>query len=346
MKKSIFLLKVIAICFAVIWLSVEGWTFKQFLTAPISSLSQAKVIDIPKGASGKSVANLLHKERLIRHPHWLRWYLKIVGKSQKIQTGEFEIQPSWTVEQLVKQLTEGKNVAYPMTFIAGETFQQSLQKLAAMPKMKHTNFNQQSLQTELGVSGALEGMILPETYLYTAGDTDLSVLKRAHHDLQTLLDKEWQARSSDLPFKTAYQALILASIVEKETGYGPERPKIAAVFINRLKKHMRLQSDPTVIYGIGAKYDGDIRKKDLLTKTPYNTYRINGLPPTPIALASADAIKAVFHPAETKALYFVANGDGQHRFSNTLAEHNRAVRAYLIKEKEAGKSAVNPVKSK
>ncbi|MPQ77060.1 endolytic transglycosylase MltG [Hydrogenovibrio sp. JE_KL2] len=337
MKKSVFLLKVIGICFLVIWLSVEGWALKQFLTAPISSLTQAKVIDIPKGASSKAVAQLLYSERLVRHPSWLRWYFRLTGNAHKIQTGEFEIHPNWTVEQLMEQLTKGKNVAYPMTFIAGETFAQSIEKLSAMPKMQHTDLTPAALQVALGVKGSLEGMILPETYFYVAGDTDLSVLKRAHEDLQAILEKEWQARSADLPFKTPYQALILASIVEKETGYAPERAKIAAVFINRLKKRMRLQSDPTIIYGMGSRYDGDIRKKDLLTKTPYNTYRINGLPPTPIALASADAIRAVFHPAQTKALYFVANGDGQHRFSNTLAEHNRAVREYLIKEKEVAK---------
>lgn len=339
MKKSLFLLKVIVICIAVIWVSVEGWAFKQFLTSPISSLQEDKVIDIPKGASTKTVAKLLHEARLIRHPYWFRMYMKVVGKSQKIRAGEFEINPRWKLEELVQQLTEGKNVAYPVTFIAGETFQQSLEKLATMPKMQHTDLSPDELKKAFGIKGSLEGMLLPETYLYTAGDTDLSILERAHQAMQTLLDSEWNARQKGLPFKTPYQALILASIVEKETGYAPERPKIAAVFINRLKKRMRLQSDPTVIYGMGSRYDGDIRKKDLLTKTPYNTYRINGLPPTPIALASADAIRAVFHPAATKALYFVANGDGQHRFSNTLAEHNRAVRAYLIKEKEAGKAA-------
>lgn len=333
MKKSLFLLKVILLCTAIIWLSVEGWALKQFLTSPISSLSQPKIIEIPKGASSYAVANRLYQARLIRHPNWFRLYLKLTGQAHKIQAGEFEIHPNWTLETLVETLTQGKTVSYPVTFIAGETFQESLSKLTSLPKLNATDLSPTDIQKALDITQPLEGMILPETYLYNAGDTALSVLKRAHKDLQTLLNTEWAQRSKDLPFKTAYQALILASIVEKETGYAPERAKISAVFINRLKKRMRLQSDPTVIYGMGASYDGNIRKKDLLTKTPYNTYRINGLPPTPIALASADAIKAVFHPAKTRALYFVANGDGQHRFSDTLAEHNRAVRDYLRKEK-------------
>lgn len=340
MQKFAFIFKVILLCLIVIWGSVELWSFKQFLTAPISSLSQPKIIEIPKGVSTKKVAEMLHAEKLIRHPIWLRWYLKVRGKAQQIQAGEFEISPAWTVSELTKALVSGKTVSYPVTFIAGETFKQSFNKLKGEPKLKHlhsgldTDKLKALLDIKLSKAHALEGQLLPETYLYSANDTDESVLLRAHEALQKVLLSEWQTREKGLPLKTPYDALILASIVEKETGSSAERPMIAGVFVNRLKKGMRLQSDPTVIYGIGDAYDGDIRKKDLLTKTAYNTYRINGLPPTPIALASRDAIKAVMHPAKTKALYFVATGkNGEHKFSNTLKEHNRAVRAYLNQQK-------------
>jgi len=209
----------------------------------------------------------------------------------------------------------------------------ALARLADLPKMQFvlSPYDEAKLQSRLALANALEGQFLPETYFYSANQTDESILLRSHKALQKVLNEAWQNRAKDLPLKSPYEALILASIVEKETGHAPERPLIAGVFINRLKKRMRLQSDPTVIYGMGAAYDGNIRKKDLQTKTAYNTYRINGLPPTPIALASADAIRAVMNPAKTTALYFVAKGGGEHAFSNTLVEHNRAVRKYLLK---------------
>lgn len=318
----------------VIWLSVEGWAFKQFLTQPISSLQEPKVVSIPKGASAKKVAYLLHQAQLVRHPEWLVWVLKWEGKAEQVKAGEIEIQPQWTLEELIDALIQGKVVTYPVTFIAGETIKQSLESLAESPKMKFVlpSYDISDIQSKLGLKHPLEGQFLPETYFYAANETDFSVLKRSHEALKSVLNDAWKKRAENLPIKTPYEALILASIVEKETGYAPERPMIAGVFVNRLRKGMRLQSDPTVIYGIGESYDGNIRKKDLLTKTAYNTYRINGLPPTPIALASADAIQAVLNPAKTSALYFVSKGNGQHIFSNTLTEHNKAVRHYILNQ--------------
>lgn len=315
--------------FLVIWLSVESWSFYRFLTGDISYLKADQVITIPKGASTQKVIRILEDKHLIREPTWFKWLLKYEGKANQIKAGEIRIKPNWTVRQLIDALVDGKTISYPVTFIAGETFQQSFEKVKSIKNIKQNIETQGQLKLALGVKGALEGMLLPETYHYVAAESSQAILQRAYQDLTRLLEKEWQTRRKNLPLKTAYEALILASIVEKETGIAEERAMIAGVFINRLNKKMRLQTDPTVIYGMGKNYDGNIRKKDLRTYTPYNTYKINGLPPTPISLASAESIKAVMHPAKTKALYFVANGKGGHTFSNTLKEHNNAVRKFL-----------------
>ena len=318
-----------------------AWQFNQFLNAPISTGSASKIIEIRAGSSAQRIANLLHKEGFLSSPKLFVWYLRFEEQHHLIKAGEIEINPQWSVITLVEKLIEGQTVQYPVTMIAGQTVQQTLQTIHALPKIKKTlDLNDISkLQALFGIEkavdakypyAALEGWLLPETYHYQSGDTDKQVLLRAYHSLKAELDAAWQGRQKGLPIKTPYEALILASIVEKETGIASERPLIAGVFIRRLEKGMRLQTDPTVIYGIGQTYDGNIRKRDLLEKTAYNTYRINRLPPTPIALPSKEAIQAVMHPQETKALYFVAKGGGEHYFSKTLVEHNKAVRKYLL----------------
>ncbi len=319
-----------------------GYQINQFLTQPIADSQQTKVIHIQPGSSAHKVAQQLNRAGLLTSPKWYVWYLRYYDKHGLIKTGEIKIDSNWNVAQLTEALLKGETVKYPVTLIAGQTFKQTLTQLHSAEKMQHTIdnntdlhalFDVKSLNNETYPYAGLEGWFLPETYYYQLGDTDRSILKRAQADLKKLLEQEWQGRAQGLPFKTPYEALIMASIVEKETGIASERPLIAGVFINRLKKRMRLQTDPTVIYGIGIEYDGNIRKRDLLTKTLYNTYRINGLPPTPIAMPSREAIQAVMHPTQTKALYFVAKGGGEHHFSNTLIEHNRAVRNYLLNGK-------------
>ena len=318
-----------------------GLQINQFLTQPIANSAQIQTIDIKPGSSAHKVAKQLNQAGLLNSPKWFVWYLRYEKKHGLIKTGELTINPNWTAVELTQALIKGETVKYPVTIIAGHTFKQSLEGLQAAQKLTkvlnvneldslYQAFNLKNLNDDKYPHAGLEGWFLPETFYYQAGDSDLSILKRAQAHLKTLLDTEWQNRAKNLPFKTPYEALILASIVEKETGIAHERPLIAGVFINRLNKRMRLQTDPTVIYGIGAKYDGNIRKRDLLTKTAYNTYRINGLPPTPIAMPSAEAIRAVMQPTKTKALYFVAKGGGEHQFSNTLIEHNKAVRQYLL----------------
>lgn len=332
MQKLKLLLITILVSFAVLIASVEGWSFYRFVSQPIANFKDAKVVNIPSGSTAQKVASLLYQKQLIRSQTWFLWVLKYQNKAHLLKAGEFEIDPKWTVNELIQGLVEGKTIQYPVTFIAGKRAKETVQNLKKLPNLKQTliGYDEQVIRQKLGIQSPLEGQFLPETYHYQSGEKDIKLLKRAHSAMLEVLDDAWSHRQKDLPLKSAYEALILASIVEKETGYAPERPFIAGVFMNRLKKGMRLQSDPTIIYGLGDNYDGNIRKKDIQTKTAYNTYRINRLPPTPIALASADAIRAVCQPKTTKALYFVAKGGGKHAFSNTLKEHNRAVRKYLL----------------
>lgn len=332
MQKLKLLLITLVLSFAVLMASVEGWSFYRFVSQPIANFKDSKVISIPSGSTAQKVASLLYDQQLIRSETWFLWVLKYQDKAHLLKAGEFEINPNWTIDELIQGLIEGKTIQYPVTFIAGKRAKETVQGLKKLPNLKHTltHYNEKEIREKLNIQSALEGQFLPETYHYQSGEKDIDLLQRAHKAMRAVLEEAWSNRQKDLPLKSPYEALILASIVEKETGYAPERPLIAGVFMNRLRKGMRLQSDPTIIYGMGDSYDGNIRKKDIQTKTAYNTYRINRLPPTPIALASADAIRAVCQPASTKALYFVAKGGGQHAFSNTLKEHNRAVRKYLL----------------
>jgi len=331
MQKLKLLVMTIGLSVVVVMASVEGWSFYRFLQVPIASTNEPKVIEIPKGASAKEVAKILFKAKLIHHPKWFVWLMVYEKKVNQLKAGQFKINPQWTVHQLIDHLVAGKVVQYPVTFIAGQRTLEEVQKLKNLPHIQFTFDlgSPKSIQQVLGIQQGIEGQLLPETYDYHAGETDAHIIQRAHQALQTKLQQVWATCQAKPILKSPYQVLILASIVEKETGQAKERPYIAAVFLNRLKRHMRLQSDPTTIYGMGDRYHGNISKKDLQTKTAYNTYRINGLPPTPISLASSAAIEAVCKPAQTKALYFVAKGNGEHRFSNTLVEHNRAVQQYL-----------------
>ncbi len=318
-----------------------AWQWNNFITLPIANSTAKQIIEIKPGSSANKVAYLLHKQALLNSPKLFSWYLRFLGKHTQLKAGEFEIDPQWSIDTLIDKLTEGQAVLYPVALIAGQTVQENLKMIQALPKIKlELDVNDiTDLQSLLGIKGRLdskypyaniEGWLLPETYHYQSGDSDKQIVLRAYQSMKTKLDQAWSTRDKNLPFKTPYEALILASIVEKETGFAAERPKIAGVFIRRMKIGMRLQTDPTVIYGIGQGYDGNIRKRDLLKTTAYNTYKINGLPPTPIALPSKEAIDAVMHPEKTKALYFVAKGGGEHHFSNSLIEHNRAVNKYLL----------------
>lgn len=287
---------------------------------------------VPAGAGLKAVARQLAADGLFLEGESF-WILgRLVGK-QVIQAGTYRLEKPHTPLEILDKLARGDVVLLDMLFVEGTTFKQWLEQLAREPRVRQTlpGKSDAELRTLFGTGEqALEGWFFPDTYRFAPGTSDADVLKRAHAAMKKRLADAWTTRSADTPLKTPYEALILASIVEKETGLAAERPMIASVFINRLKRPMRLQTDPTVIYGMGERFDGNIRKKDLSADTPWNTYTRDGLPPTPIAMPGAGSLNAVVKPAETAALYFVARGDGSHEFTRTLEEHNRAVAKYQL----------------
>ncbi|MEJ2061136.1 MAG: endolytic transglycosylase MltG [Gammaproteobacteria bacterium] len=292
------------------------------------------VVTVERGKTLRQVAAELHRRGIIAKPLLWRLLARLQGKSGQIKAGDYAIETGMTPQLILDHLVSGISVQYSLTIPEGWTYHELMTAVEHDPNLKHT-LNPDDLKGLLARLGGPaqdnpEGWFYPDTYFFPRGTTDVEFLKRGYDMMKRRLDKEWAERSQGLPIKTPYQALILASIVEKETGAKEERPMIAAVFVNRLEKGMRLQSDPTVIYGMGSKYDGNIRVSDLEHDTPYNTYTRKGLPPTPIALPSGDAIHAVLHPAHSNALYFVAMGGGRHYFSDTYAEHKKAVIKYLL----------------
>lgn len=291
------------------------------------------VFTIPSGATLGRVTKELKDKGVIEKPLYWKLLARMTGKANQIKTGEYQLNGVLSPAEILDILVSGKSLQYSIMIPEGWTFKQTLEILASKAEIRKTleQASPDEIMQKLGAEGLHpEGRFLPETYFFTRNTSDLEILRRSHVAMKTLLEEEWKAREKDLPLKTPYEALILASIVEKETGVADERPMIAAVFINRLRKGMKLQTDPTVIYGMGERYKGNIRKKDLQRDTPYNTYTRKGLPPTPIALPAASSIHAVLHPADSEALFFVASGGGRHYFSKTYEEHKQAVIKYLL----------------
>lgn len=286
---------------------------------------------VKHGSSLRSAARQMHEAGVLRSPLQFELLARIFGDANRIQAGNYEIGGPLTPFALLRKMTSGDRSQDQITFVEGWTFGQMRALLDAHAAVRHDTqgITESEIVTRLGISYAsAEGLFFPDTYYFTNGTSDIAILQRAYRAMQSQLDSLWNARARGLPLANPYQALILASLIEKETGQPGERAMIAAVFLNRLKFGMRLQTDPTVIYGLGAQFDGDLRKRDLLADGPYNTYRREGLPPTPIAMPGADALTAALNPAPGKALYFVARGDGTSYFSATLAEHERAVTKY------------------
>ena len=318
------------------------WGYQQmnaYLQAPIHATAD-QLLTIERGVTGNKLADLLAREKLVDHPAYLPWLLKLQPELNKIKAGTYSLNGINTVEELLKLLNSGKEAQFSVQFIEGKTFSEWRKNLERAPHLKQTleGKTEREIIRLLHVPAiakavydwsSMDGWLYPDTYNYTPNSTDLELLQRSTARLQKALDKAWNERDKDLPLADAYQMLILASIVEKETGIASERPLVASVFINRLKAKMKLQTDPTVIYGMGESYTGNISKKDLETITPYNTYMIEGLPPTPIAMVSESALQAVAHPAKTDFYYFVADGSGGHKFTRNLNEHNKAVQEYL-----------------
>jgi UPF0755 protein len=254
-----------------------------------------------------------------------------------MRTGEYELTPGLTPVSLVSLLMSGRNVQYPVTLVEGWTARQALEHLWSQEAIRVTLRDKTDEELSVLLQSpfpTLEGTLFPDTYFYTRNTTDEAILRRAHLQLREVLESEWHQQAQNLPYDSPWQALIMASIIEKESGYQAEKADIAGVFVRRLQQGMRLQSDPTIIYGMGDSYSGNIRRSDIETTTPWNTYRINGLPPTPIALSGRDSIRASLNPNPGTALYFVSRGDGSHQFSDTLEEHNAAVRRYLRNNNE------------
>lgn len=275
----------------------------------------------------------LHHDGLLPDAYSLLLLAHLEGKTRALQQGEYRFHPGITPIELLDQVVSGRTVEYPITFIEGWTFRQVQATLDAAPKLTHTlaGLSAQRIMSRLGHRGVNpEGRFYPDTYYYAAGTSDVTLLAHAYDRMQQFLDTAWKQRANGLPLKNETQALILASLIEKETAAPAERALIAGVFVNRLQVGMKLQTDPTVIYAMGARYHGAIHLHDLRLRSPYNTYRYYGLPPTPIAIPSPAAIEAALHPAHTQALYFVARGNGTHQFSETLREQDAAVIKYQL----------------
>jgi len=283
------------------------------------------------GSSLKSAARQMADEGVLHRPAVFVLMGRILGHAGRIKAGSYEFQPGLTPYALLQKITRGDVTLTAMTFTEGATFRQIRALLDENPKVKHETLGLQASQIleRLSISeNSPEGWFFPDTYYFSEGTADIAILRRAHRRMQQQLASQWEGRAADLPLATPYEALILASIVEKETGRSEDRPMVAAVFVNRLRRGMLLQADPTVIYGLGEAFDGNLRKRDLLADTPYNTYTRGGLPPTPIAMPGLASLAAVLNPPDTDALYFVSRGDGSSHFSNTLTEHDRAVTKY------------------
>ena len=331
--KKLWLLGIVSLPMAGAWLAYYAVT-------PLNLQPSSQEIVIQPKSSLKSIANQLVKQGVISEAWRFILLAKLLNKEPMLQAGNYTLNKNVSPYQLLLSLNNGKTTQGSITFIEGKTFAQMREKINKNDALKQTItelseseiLKLMSSNTATPNYSKLEGLFFPDTFYFDRNTEDTVILKRSYDAMQNKLSKAWENRDPKLPYKNSYEALIMASIVEKETGKASERPMIAGVFLNRLRIGMRLQTDPTVIYGMGAEYKGNIRKKDLLADTPYNTYTRDGLPPTPIAMPGFASIEAALHPADTKALYFVGKGDGSHAFSNNLQDHNRAVVKYQLKK--------------
>ena len=332
--KRILGLSGLIIGFSVITLTLLFLDYKTFLKTPIN-IDKEVIFSIEPGMSFSALNNKLVSDELINENRYLEVLARLTKRANKIKSGEYNLTSGMLPDDLLNLFVSGKTVQYSMTLVEGWQIHEMLEaiKLNDILEKKLTTYDPDKLLKELAYPEAVaEGLFFPDTYNFPRGTSDIEFLQRSYQRLKQVLDQEWQKREENLPYKSPYEALIMASIVEKETGLASERAKIAGVFVRRLNKNMRLQTDPTVIYAMGRQFNGNIRKKDLRIDSPYNTYRYKGLPPSPISIVGREAIHAALHPEDGKELYFVAKGDGSHYFSETLAEHNRAVVKYQLKK--------------
>lgn len=319
---------------------LAGLLFQHYLDRPMNISTSGLDYSLAKGGSLGAVSYHLSRQGVLDYPRILSLYSRFTGRGKFIQAGDYFFQPGLTPRMLLDKLERGDVIYYTVALIEGWRETQVLAALGAQEKLNITLAQEPgSMLTaeQLGFGGqfpSLEGLLFPDTYRYHRGTTDIELLQQAYLRMEQVLEEEWQNRAAQLPYDNAYQALIMASLIEKETGVAKERAQIAGVFVRRLNKKMRLQTDPATIYGLGVDFDGNLRSRHLKDASNlYNTYRHHGLPPTPIALAGREAIHAALHPAEGDTLYFVAKGDGSHYFSRSLEEHQKAVRKYQINQR-------------
>lgn len=317
--------------FLLLLLILLGLGIGYLLHQPMNWQGESKEFTLPPGSHARQAARIIVQQEIPIHPELFIWYARLTGQAGRIKAGSYRVASGMTPVKLLAHLTRGDFAEYGLTIVEGWNFRQLKQAIATSPWLEDdiSELTDKHLLTLIGASEEHpEGLFFPDSYRFSKGSKASALLKQAYKLQQQRLAQAWEKRAPDLPLKSAYDALILASIVEKETGQAKDRAQIAAVFINRLRKGMLLQTDPTVIYGLGSRFDGNLRKRDLLADTPYNTYTRSGLPPTPIALPGQAALEAAVNPAQTQALYFVARGDGSSEFSVNLDDHNRAVNRY------------------
>jgi UPF0755 protein len=329
---SVRILKTLLIGSLMICFGLVGWVY-YYASIPLYFVPTTQSFVIEMGQTGTQVVNMLEQKKLVNHPFWFLFLARMTGNTHHIKAGSYEIQSPLSPYQLLKKLTDGDVQSSRLVIIEGWRWKDIRQALEREPNLRHDikNMSDAEVIDALSIKEKhVEGMFFPDTYHYVKGGSDLAILKRAYLLMQKNLMQAWEARIADLPLTSPYELLIMASIIEKESSKAADRELISGVFINRLRIGMRLQTDPTVIYGMGDNYKGNIRKIDLITDNVYNTYTRAGLPPSPIAMPGRASLFAAAQPAKTRALYFVAQGDGNSYFSETLLEHNRALNKYLL----------------
>ncbi|MEI7377117.1 endolytic transglycosylase MltG [Dickeya chrysanthemi] len=329
MKRTKWVLGVIVLLVIVVW---GGWKQVQHFAASPLAIKQETIFTLPAGTNREGLQALLVEQQVISESWWFSGLLYLEPELATFKAGTYRLMPAMTVRDMLALLTSGKEAQFAVRFVEGTRLKDWQETLKSAPYLRHTleDKTPQEIADAVGLKDKPnpEGWFYPDTYLHTAGMSDKSILQRAHQRMAKMLNDVWSARDEGLPYKTPEELLVMASLIEKETAVNDERPLVASVFINRLRTGMRLQTDPTVIYGMGESYNGVITRSALDAPTPYNTYVISGLPPTPIAMPGKASLEAAAHPAKTHYLYFVADGKGGHTFTSNLNDHNRAVQVY------------------
>ncbi|WP_434603261.1 endolytic transglycosylase MltG [Pseudomonas sp. Z4-7] len=345
MRRKFLLLLEVGLVLAGLLLGASAWKIHSALQQPLN-ITQEELLDVPNGTTPTGTLNRLEADGLIKDAFWLRVYWRFNLAGQPLHSGEYRMVPGMTMDGLIGVWKRGDVVQYSVTLVEGWNFRQVRAALAKDEKLQQTlaGLSDSQVMDRLGHSGIFpEGRFFPDTYRFVRGTSDADLLKKAYDRLEEVLAKEWAQRATDVPYTQPYQALIMASLIEKETGVPQERGQIAGVFVRRLRLGMLLQTDPTVIYGLGERYAGKLTRAHLKEPNPYNTYLVPGLPPTPIAMVGREAIHAALNPADGNSLYFVARGDGSHVFSDDLETHNNAVREYQLKRRADYRSSPAPV---